>query len=173
MELVDAGFGDVMQVISEKSGIEVEITGAVYSRTMTTSFSGLDLERGIARLLSLVQEKNYVIRYDAKGRVSKVEVYSAGSTSARPASDLRQQAGPSAERSSAPSAAVPAGDMPRISKNPPVSKRILPPFGEKETDSSRPRTEDKATDNEGYEEEMPLEPSEKIPAYIPPRNPHD
>jgi hypothetical protein len=169
VKLVDAGFGEVMNEIAEKSGIKVEITGGAYSRTVTTSFNGLDLERGISRLLSLLQEKNYMIRYDSKGRVSKVEVYSSGATPARQPAVLRPQAAPSAI---APVAA-PLQNMPRIRKNPPLSKRILRPAGEKESDQPKTGIGDEDTDDKGYEEEMPLAPSGDVPPYIPPRNPQD
>ena len=175
VELVDAGFGEVMQAISEKSGIKMEIVGGVYAKTVTTSFSDLDLERGIARLLSLVKEKNYMIRYDTKGMVSKVEVYSSGTTPVKQEVSAPPRAISPAEMSSLPPATSAPRRMPAVRKNPPVSKRILSPIQETGTDrsaSKETRMEEKEdADSEGYEQEMPFEPAANVPAYIPPRSP--
>jgi hypothetical protein len=174
VELVDAGFGEVMNAIAEKSGIKVEIIGGVYAKTVTTSFAGLDLERGIVRLLSLVKEKNYMMRYDAKGMVSKVEVYSSGEMPAGRSVPAKPRTMPPADTSSFPPSRSRPRGMPAVRKNPPASKRILSPLRETETDRSASRdtrTDDKGdTGSEGYEEETPVEPAENIPAYIPPRH---
>jgi len=173
VELVDAGFGEVMQAIAEKSGIEVEIIGGVYTKTMTTSFAGLDIERGIARLLSLVKEKNYMIRYDAKGMVNRVEVYSSGATPVNRAASVKPRTLSPSKTDSLPPATSPQRRIPAVRKNPPASKRILSPLRENETDrstSKETRMEEKGdADSEGYEEETPAESAEGIPAYIPPR----
>ena len=169
VELVDAGFGDVMKEIAAQSGIKVEISGGVSGKKLTTSFKGLDLERGIARLLSLVQEKNYLVRYDSAGAVSKVEIYgtAAPSGTAGPAAAASDE-----RRRVAPAAAVPPGGMPRIRKNPPASRRILPPFGEREAVTPKPQ-QDEAVDKGDEGGETPQEPSGKVPAYIPPRVPQE
>jgi len=173
VELVDAGFGEVMQAISEKAGIKTEIVGGVYAKTVTTSFSDLDLERGIARLLSLVKEKNYMIRYDAKGMVSKVEVYSSGATPVKQDVSAKPRPLPPAETASFPPVSSRPRGMPAVRKNPPASKRILSPIQETGTDrstSKETRMEEKEdADSEGYEQEMPFEPAGNMPAYIPPR----
>lgn len=172
VELVDAGFGEVMQAISEKSGIKMEIAGGVYVKTVTTSFIDLDLERGIARLLSLVKEKNYMIRYDTKGMVSKVEVYGSGATPVKQDVSTKPRPLPAETASFPPARSRPRG-MPAVRKNPPASKRILSPIQETGTDrsaSKETRMEEKEdADSEGYEEEMPFEPAGKIPVYIPPQ----
>ena len=170
VELVDAGFGDVMKAIAAKSGIKVEISSGVYAKKVTTSFRGLGLERGLSRLLALVQEKNYLIRYDSAGAVSKVEIYGSGTA---PSATAGPDAAAPAERRAVPASTVPAGSMPRIRKNPPASRRILPPFGEKEAVRPKPEPADEPANEEGYKEETPSEPSEKVPAYIPPRVPQD
>ncbi len=173
VELVDAGFVEVMQAISEKSGIKMEIAGGVYAKTVTTSFSGLDLERGIARLLSLVKEKNYMIRYDSKGMVSKVEVYGSGTMQVKEDVSTKPRPLPPAEAVSIPPARSRPRGMPAVRKNPPASKRILSPLRETETDRSASKEtrmgEKENADSEGYEEEMPFEPAGKIPVYIPPQ----
>ncbi len=177
VELVDAGFGEVMQKSSEKSGIKVEITGSVYAKTLTTSFSGVDLERGIARLLSFVKEKNYMIRYDAKGTVSKVEVYSSGATPAGRTDTIKPRSKSPADASAGPSAASAPKRTPAVRKNPPASKRILSPLrdsGAERSAAKDTRMDEKGDDGgEGYEEEIPAEPAGDIPAYIPPRRQQD
>jgi len=173
VELADAEFGGVMNAIAEKAGIKVEITGDVYSKKLTTRFTDVGLERGILRLISLMKEKNYLVQYDAKGGVSKVEIYSAASKPVTPA-----RAGSAAKpRQSRPGSSS-LQPLPKVQKNPPSSKRILSPAGEKATDAG-PKAAKKgisgkdATDTEVYEDDIPYDPSQRSPDFIPPRNNKD
>ncbi len=75
VDLVDADLGNVMNEIGAKMHFEVTISGGIYGKKISTKFTGLDVERGIERLLSLVQEHNYLIYYDAAGKLSKLELY--------------------------------------------------------------------------------------------------
>jgi hypothetical protein len=75
VDLVDADLGNVMNEIGSKMHFEVIIRGSIYGKRISTKFAGLDVERGIERLLSLVQEHNYLIHYDAAGKLSRLELY--------------------------------------------------------------------------------------------------
>ncbi len=92
VELVDAQFGSVIDNVAQQSGFSVAISGDVKQKKVTTQFQNVDIERGIIRLLQLIREKNYLIHYDTKGMVSKLEVYSGSSVSSvtsRPAVSAR------------------------------------------------------------------------------------
>lgn len=119
VELAGAEFGAVMNTIAQKAGFTVGVGGDVYSRKLTTKFSNLELERGILRLLTLVREKNYLMRYDAKGILSKVEIYGGGAPVAstlRPQTPVRRF-----QRSPVPSVPVPSAVPPTGTR-----RRLLP-----------------------------------------------
>jgi hypothetical protein len=75
VDLADAEIGSVIKEIAQKMNFQVEINRTVYTKKVTTRFSGLDVERGIKRLLTLAKENNYLFRYDTAGKLSKVELY--------------------------------------------------------------------------------------------------
>jgi hypothetical protein len=75
VDLADAEIGSVISEIAKKMNFQVEINREVYSKKVTTRFSGLDVGAGIKRLLTLVQEHNYLFRYDASGKLNKIELY--------------------------------------------------------------------------------------------------
>jgi hypothetical protein len=77
VELADAEFGAVMNTIAQMGGFKVEVASEVFGRKLTTKFSNLELERGILRLLALTRDRNYLMRYDSSGALSKVEIYGA------------------------------------------------------------------------------------------------
>lgn len=185
VELVDAEFGVVMNSISQKSDIKVEIVGDTYNRKLTTKFSGMELERGILRLLTLVKEKNYLIHYDAKGLVSRIEVYGgapAAASTSRPQTTVRPQVQRPAAPSGIPPVSAPAAQTPTVvQKNPPPFKRILSPVRDKKQEGrmqSQPKTpqitkEKEYPDDEDEDEdsidEIPYVPPQKSPPSVLPK----
>lgn len=164
VDLMDAEFGSVMRAIAAKTGIKVELEGDVGKRRLTTRFAGLELERGIGRLMTLIKEKNYTIRYDTKGRVSVVEVYG----SEQPAAPAAGTAGRSEMPKQAPQPAMPSA-MPAVQKNPPLQRRLIPapkPVSPRAEAPARPvrNGEKQDPDDSDYEDEM----AEELP-YIPPQ----
>ncbi|MBI5101847.1 MAG: hypothetical protein HZB33_08460 [Nitrospirae bacterium] len=113
IELVDADFGDVMKAIAEQSGIKVTMSGDVQSRKLNTRFRGIELERGIVRIMTLINEKNYTLKYDTTGKVEMIEIYAIaapapapGKSTGRPdASKARTPAPAATVRPPAPAAA--------------------------------------------------------------------
>ena len=83
MELVDANMGETIQAIARKAGFTVEGDSSTLSKKLTTRFNDFDIDRGIMRLFSLAKETNYLISYDTKGEVSKLEIYGAAVSSVR------------------------------------------------------------------------------------------
>jgi hypothetical protein len=75
VDVTNADLGSVMNQIGAKMNVPVQVNGAVFSRKITTKFSGLDIDRGIERLLTLAKENNYLIRYNEKGGLSGIELY--------------------------------------------------------------------------------------------------
>ncbi len=82
VELVDADLGNVMNEIAAKMGFKIEINGGVFNKKVSTKFAGLDVARGIERLLSLAQEGNYLIHYNAEGKISEMQLYAPAPVSA-------------------------------------------------------------------------------------------
>ena len=156
VDVADAEFGSVMKEIAARAGIRVDMSGDILSRKITTRFSRLDLEDGISRLMTLLQEKNYSIRYDSKGNVNAVDI--AGSVAVAPSSAKTpsRAASPAAlQRSAAPAAPVTG-----VQKNPPPQRRLIPPPSETIRNGRAEEPGRRGTDEEA-EDDMP---------YIAPRN---
>lgn len=86
VEISDAEFGDVIKEIAEKAGFKVEILGDVAYKKISTNFKGVDIEKGIRRLLTIItlmKGKDYTISYNSEGFIDKLEVY--GESSGKPA----------------------------------------------------------------------------------------
>jgi hypothetical protein len=79
----DAPFGTLLNEISREAGFEVELNRDVAGKTVSTSFTNVELERGIRRLFTLIGHKNYFIHYAPDGSISLLEV--KGTTSSGPA----------------------------------------------------------------------------------------
>lgn len=190
VELRDAEFGKVMDVIAEKAGFTVGLFGDVYSKKISTSFKNIDMERGILRLLLLLKEKNYSIYYDPKGLISKLEIY--GSPAPEKAAPAPRQpvaikpplstniqkplipAAPAAPpkpslppRISAPPKPVLPAVQPRQPMLPPATKapQLSPPT---QQDIQREEIMD-ILDEEDAVDEVPYIPPTQKPVYIPPK----
>ncbi len=168
VESAGAEFGSVLKAVAAKAGIEAAVSGDVSVRPVTTRFRNLEVEEGISRLLSLMQEKNYTFTYGKGGRLERVEVYGSSAPAAKTGKVSAQQAAPSVKKSvtKAPSPAPPA-----VQKNPPASKRII---RSKKEDAELPAPAPATDPLEGIGSEdepgaAPVFPSEKEPPYIPPK----
>lgn len=170
VELVDAQFGTVIDSVAKQSGFSVVINSNVKQKKVSTKFQNIDLERGIIRLLKLVREKNYLIHYDKKGMVSKLEIYSGeavSSVAARPAVSSR----PPAQR---PSRVSPASRR-RPTRSPAAVKPRVP---RRRVTRPRPRVQPPQTENineamenrnrEGVRGDLEEEPVGVVP-YVPPK----
>ena len=159
VDVADAEFGSVMKEIAARAGIRVDMSGDILSRKITTRFSRLDLEDGISRLMTLLQEKNYTIRYDSKGNVNSVDI--AGGVAAAPSSS-KTSSRPAAPAVPRTPAAFPASPVSGVQKNPPPQRRLIPPPGPLPSETIRDRgmEEPAGSSDEGGEDDLP---------YIPPR----
>jgi hypothetical protein len=98
VELENAGFGTVIQLIGKKADFATEGSGDSFGKELTMRFSNVELERGVMRLLTFVRENNYLMHYDAEGRISSLEILS--STAANPVGPAVRPSQPSRPPSS-------------------------------------------------------------------------
>lgn len=169
VEVSGAAFGDVMKAVASRSGIQALVKGEVASRPVTTKFRGLELEDGIMRLLSLVQERNFFFSYDEKGGLKRIEIY--GAAAPPPPQGKDRPAGQKAAQPGKliPSAPVPAA--PSVRKNPPASQRIIRPSRGRAAESQPNEADTDLPENQGgnaAEEAPEVLPSGKAPVYLPP-----
>jgi hypothetical protein len=172
IDFVDFSFGAGLQAIGQKAGFRVEGSGNFFGKKVTTKFNDLDIASGLIRLFSLVQESNYLIDYDAKGRISRVKIFApeTDGTSDQPSALPTYRRVPPRSRLAAPAAPAPpiARPVPHIpqipqgSPAPQVSQPENPEPGEI-TDG-----EDQAVESVT---EIPLKPPQRRPVYIPPVRP--
>jgi hypothetical protein len=140
VELENVDFGTAIKAVAEKAGFKIEGTGEVFSRKLNTRFTDIEVERGVLRLLTLVKESNYMLHYDTKGLISKLEIFGIGSGKApsittrqplRPAPALRQPAvspdPPQTQRPATVSPMPQTRPMPPVVRRRPVPSRPIPP----------------------------------------------
>lgn len=153
IELVDADFGEVMKAIAEQTGIKVTMSGDVQSRKLNTRFRGIEIERGIVRIMTLINEKNYTLKYDTTGKVEMIEIYaisapaaSPGKTPSKPdASKARTPAPPAPIRTPAPAAPI-RTPAPAASAQPPAPPKSPAPVT---TPAASPKSEPAYVPREG------------------------
>jgi len=75
VELENVDFGAAIKAVGEKAGFKIEGRGEVFSRKLNTRFTDIEVERGVLRLLTLVKESNYMLHYDTRGLISKLEIF--------------------------------------------------------------------------------------------------
>ena len=171
VDLAGAAFGDIIKAVAARSGVQAQVTGDVANRPVTTKFRGMELEDGIMRLLSLVQERNFFFSYDEKGGLKRIEIYGA---TAKPAPQKKDS--PSGRKAVQPEKLMPSKPVPPASpapssvrKNPPASQRIIRPSRD---GAVEPQLKE-ADRPEDVRDDDPLDvppglPPEKAPPYIPP-----
>ncbi len=75
VDVKDTAFGDVMAVIANAAGFDVDMSNNVYEMKLSTKFRDTEIQRGIRRLISLINQKNYFIHYGKEGSITHIEVY--------------------------------------------------------------------------------------------------
>lgn len=187
VELVDAEFGAVLQSIAQKSGFRVVIGGDVFNKKLNTKFDDMELERGVMRLFNLIREKNYAMKYDAKGKLDVIEVFESTASASAPAM-MQPQVRPQVQRpvfippatQPVPSAATTAPavrNRPLPLRPPFVRSRPMPQSVQPQNSPQLPQNNNDDMDDDsddGTEEEVkeiPYIPIQKRPVYIPPKTP--
>jgi hypothetical protein len=71
----DQIFGNVIALVANSAEFDVDLTNDVFDMKLSTRFMDAMLQRGILRLISLIDQKNYFISYRPDGSIKKLEVY--------------------------------------------------------------------------------------------------
>jgi hypothetical protein len=179
VELVNADFGEIIKSIAQKARFGIEGYSDAFKTKVTTKFDNLEIDRGFARLFSLVKESNYLISYDAKGSISKLEIYgnaAAGSVHKSPTRTQISPARPSI-RSPFPTSRPGSPRGPRPVARPLPSEQSQPSETSQPPQPPQPAPEDQMPEDEGAGhqdipdqavKEIPYIPPQKKPVYIPP-----
>jgi len=79
VELANVEFGKVIKEIAEKVKFKVDVASDVSHRKISTTFKGVDVEKGIRRLLTIIREKDFTISYNSAGDIERLDIFgSAG-----------------------------------------------------------------------------------------------
>lgn len=118
-------FGEVMNAVAQKARFTLKIPPDLSARKISISIYDATLERAIVRLFSLVQEKNYDVKYGSKGEIERIEVITAKKPK-QPGDQRGQQPFPGRGRRYAP------GQQPAMPQNipqpqQPQQPRYIPP----------------------------------------------
>lgn len=178
IELVDQDFGGVITEVARIAGFRIEGTAPSFQKKLTTRFEQIDLERGIARLLSLAAEKNFFMHYDQAGNLSVLEffggspaVVSSPSPTPLPQQQIRTTPPPPpvAPRQPVVTSPVPRSGTP--SRTIPSLRRIrqVRPAAPAEPDMADQNGQSPETEDEPPQAEPVVEePVQEIP-YVPPQ----
>jgi len=129
VELKDAVLGRVIARIAAEGGFKADVGGAAYSKTVSTEFRGVELEKGLRRILELAGQKSFSIQYAADGSIKELDVYEAAAPAgaSRPSASRPPSAVPRPAYRSTPYGKPPAPPQPQMRTAPtPVFKGEAP-----------------------------------------------
>jgi hypothetical protein len=78
VEFVNVSLGEILRLISQKAGFRLEGSSPAFNKKITTKFNDLDMDTGLVRLFSMVNENNYLISYNTKGAIAELKIPSPG-----------------------------------------------------------------------------------------------
>ncbi|MDP2157021.1 MAG: hypothetical protein Q8K68_04860 [Nitrospirota bacterium] len=164
VELENVDFGTAIRAVADKAGFKIEGTGDVFSRKLNTRFTDIEVERGVIRLLSLVQESNYMLNYNTKGLISKLEIFGISSGKA-PSVTTRQPLRPTpatlqpaqTRRPAVVSPLPQSRPIPPVVRRRPVPSRPIPPSqsAAQPSGSATPQASEEADEQEETVNEIP------------------
>lgn len=180
VDLINANLGEIIQSIAQKAAFSIEGHSSVFSKTITTKFNDFEIDRGIIRLFSLVKEKNYLINYDAKGTIIKLEIYGGEASGSIPKTPVRPQVSPARQQVSPP--AETPSQRPAVSRPVPPAARRFPqvrlnrqvpqaqqtPQVPQTPQAPEPADPISIQEDQNIDENLPSEDIKEIP-YIPPQ----
>jgi len=168
--LENVDFGTAIKEVAVKAGFKIEGTGEVFSRKLNTRFTDIEVERGVLRLLTLVKESNYMLHYDTKGLISKLEIFGMVSGKApsvttrqplRPTTVVRQPvASPDSSQVQRPATVSPIPQtrpiQPVLRRRPVISRPITPsqPVAQP-SNSAEPQADEEIREAEESVSEIP------------------
>jgi len=168
VDLENVNFGAAIKVVADKAGFKIEGTGEVFSKKLNTRFTDIEVERGVLRLLTLVKESNYMLHYDTKGLISKLEILSVGSGRA-PSVTARQPMRPTpAFRQPTVSSDLPPNLRPKTVRFP-VTRRVRRPVPSQAISPPEPAAQPSgpATPQAAEEDDEKEESVDEIPYVAP------
>jgi hypothetical protein len=170
VELENVDFGTAIRAVADRAGFKIEGSGETFGRKLNTSFTDIEVERGVLRLLSLVHESNYMLHYDTKGMISKLDIFGMSSGRApsvtarqpfRSMPALRQPAvspvSPLNQRPATVSPSPQTRPLPPAFRRRPVPARQVPPPqpAVQPSGSAKPEAEEDVNDEEESVDEIP------------------
>lgn len=126
VEFSNVDFGPAIRAIAEKAGFSIEGSGEVFSRKLNTKFTDIEVERGVIRLLTLVKENNYMLNYDTKGLISKLEIFGIDSAKAPAVTAKQPPRSTPAARQPAPAVSTGSQSGPKPAVSPAPSSSASP-----------------------------------------------
>lgn len=147
VHMEDITLSRAMEAIGQKAKFEVKLYGDIPDNLISTEFEDTEVERAVARIMSLVGQKDYFFYYDSDGGLTLLEAYGASSIKPQPTTPVKKS------MPSPPSA-------PRAT----VKRRPAP----QQPDSYEPALADEPAYNDQFEEDIQDDPYQGEPAYIPP-----
>lgn len=178
IEVKDMELGKLLSEVARKAGFKTDMSAEIAKKKVSTKFIGLQMEKGIARIMTLIREKNFNIYYAPDGKISKVEVLGGQvapthkktmTTAPAPKRTPLRQALPQQReryrpRSTQPSPFIPAPE-PKVPKPPAPAEPPVTVFEE----PAPPENEQEVRDMMD-EPSAPFIPPKEGPVFIPPRN---
>lgn len=168
LELENVDFGTAIRAVANRAGFKIEGSSEIFSRKLNTRFTDIEVERGVLRLLSLVNENNYMLHYDTRGKISKLDIFGMSSGRApsvnsrhplRPMPALRQPAvSPESPQPQRPAVVTPSPRTRRLPpsfRRRPVPSRPSPPPAVQMPGTSNSQAEDDDDDDEESVDEIP------------------
>ncbi len=180
----EESLGRIMDMISMKTGIDILVSPEVSNRTLSTDFSKMELQKGVQRLLSLLNMKNYFIYYGADGSINKIEIHgeTVEAEKSSPARQPRRRPTVNRRRRPVRPQTRRAPQRPQMPQMPPSQQPDIPgqfppgmmPGGEPMppgmepmmVNPGEPVPPDYIPGREGMPQYIP---PARVPAYIPPR----
>jgi type II secretory pathway component GspD/PulD (secretin) len=75
----DRSFGEVLDAMAKTVSFTVKVPPELRSKKISIRMYNTELDRAVTRLFSLVQEKNYKVKFDSSGKITNLEVISGKS----------------------------------------------------------------------------------------------
>jgi hypothetical protein len=83
----DRSFGEVLDAMARTVSFTAKVPPELRSKKISIRMYNAALDRAVTRLFTLVQEKNYKVKFDASGKITNLEVISGKSIRKLPGMD--------------------------------------------------------------------------------------
>jgi len=128
VKLENVDFGTAIRAVADRAGFKIEGRGETFGRKLNTRFTDIEVERGVLRLLSLVNESNFMLHYDTNGMISKLYIFGMSSGRAPSVTTRQPLRSMPALRQPAGSPASPLTQRPATVSPSPQTRSLPPAF---------------------------------------------